>query len=111
MSRPRVAKRITRRAYTILAALLLADGEWVTCGELAAGLFDRRTVASSIRRSVWDLRRFGVPQVMPRAPIGVRLAALPPDEHLESMLACVPTVKRSAWWARRFEREEWRVAS
>jgi hypothetical protein len=98
MTRSRRAKRITGRAYMVLAALLLADGAWVTQVELANELFDQPTVRMSICWHIADLRRLGVPEVETLTGWGTRLTAVPADEHLEPMLACVPAVKRSAWW-------------
>lgn len=85
----------------VLAALLLADGEWVTRTELAAGLFEEPTWPSVLSQHVRNLQRFGVPMIGRIRHRGYRLAVLPPDEHLDNMLACVPAVKRSAWWQTR----------
>ena len=104
-SRAIQATRITRRAYTLLAALMLADGEWVTVRLLADGLFEHPVSPQAIRKHVWALQQFGIPQVVRcwrnGYSRGYRLAALPADEHLALMLACVPAVKRSAWWQTR----------
>jgi hypothetical protein len=112
--RPRQATRITRPAYTVLAALLLADGDWVAVRSLGAGLFDRPSSPLTIRRHIWNLRRFGVLQVVRcwrnGYSRGYRLAQLPADEHLDGMLACVPAVRRSAWWQARADEQE-RIAS
>lgn len=97
--------RITRRAYTVLAALMLADGTWVPAASLASGLFAQPMTVQALRKHIWHLQAFGVPQVVRcwrnGYSRGYRLARLPADEHLEPMLACVPVVKRSAWWQTR----------
>lgn len=97
-------KSVTRRGFTLLAALLLADGAWVRRVDLMAGLFPRPMESTALSWLLESVDRFVAPVVERRQPLGYRLAALPPDEHLGAMLACVPTVKRSAWW-RRFEDE------
>jgi DNA-binding transcriptional regulator PaaX len=106
----RQATRVTRRAYTVLAALLLADGAWVTVRSLAGGLFERPIAEQNVRKHLWNLQKFGVPEVTRcwrnGYSRGYRLARLPADEHLDSMLACVPTVRRSAWWEARSAWEE-----
>lgn len=84
----------------VLGALLLADGEKVSGAELAAGLFPLAVSAESIKNHVFNLRRFGV-AVASRPRHGYRLLRIPPDEHLESLLAVLPAVKRSDWWAMR----------
>lgn len=110
--RARQATRVTRRAYTILAALLLADGDWVTVRSLAAGIFERPISEQCVRKHLWNLQRLGVPEVVRcwrnGYSRGYRLTALPSDGHLEGMLACVPTVKRSRWWQ---ERNAWEAVS
>jgi biotin operon repressor len=98
-------KRMTRPAYMLLAALLLADGDWVSRRDLADGLFIWPIRATTISAHAWTCdRRAGV-FVERRYGRGYRLRTLPPDEHLDGMLACVPAVKRSAWWRARRDRE------
>ncbi len=84
-------------AYRLLAALLLADRAYVPTIDLAACLFEQPVRDKEIYRLVKELRRFSVP-VEAGWHAGYRLPSLPPDEHLEPMLAMVPLVKRSAWW-------------
>lgn len=112
--RGRRATRVTRRAYTVLAALLLADGAWVTARSLGDGLFERPMPPQAIPEHIWTLQRYGVPQVARcwrnGYSRGYRLTALPPDEHLDGMLARVPAVRRSAWWRARAAEQE-RIAS
>lgn len=100
-ARNRDATRITRQAYTVLAALLLADGEWVSRNEMADELFWAPVVPFAISRHIGNLERFGVDQVEQRYRAGYRLASLPADEHLDNVLAVIPEVKRSRWWSRR----------
>lgn len=94
-------KALTRRPYTLLAALLVADGAWVSRQELADLLFESEVCLSKLSQYLWALDHFVGTVVERRHGIGYRLATLPPDEHLESMLACVPAVKRSDWWISR----------
>jgi len=94
-------KRVTAPAYHILAALLLADGEVVHPWELATGLWPYVVPEQSIRQHVMHMRHFGITGIETRPRRGYRMAALPPDEHLDLLLACVPAVKRSAWWQTR----------
>jgi hypothetical protein len=108
MTRSGLPTRITGRAYTVLAAMLLADGAFVRAADLAAGLFPQPTAPESIRGHIRCLRRFGVDTIQTdrtwgRLALsrGYRLVDLPPDEHLDSVLACVPAVRRSAWWTTR----------
>lgn len=93
--------RVTAPAYRILAALLLADGEVVERWELARGLWPYVAPEQSIRQHVMHMRHFGIRTIETVGRRGYRLSGLPPDEHLELMLACVPAVKRSAWWQTR----------
>ena len=86
----------------VLGALLLADGERVTSEDLAQTLYDRPISRMAIRNHVLNLRRFGCEISSSPNGIGYRLLRVPPDEHLESLLAMLPTVKRSDWWAMRF---------
>jgi biotin operon repressor len=95
------AQRVTGPAYHVLAALLLADGALVDPWELASSLWAYPVPEQSIRQHVMHLRHFGILGIQARRGRGYRLVALPPDEHLEPMLACVPAVKRSAWWQTR----------
>jgi hypothetical protein len=103
-TRWREATRLTRRAYTLLAALVLADGDWVDRRELAALLFDWPTSPSTISRHARMIERYGGWWIERRYRSGYRLRCLPSDEHLDSVLACVPGVKRSAWWTTRASR-------
>jgi hypothetical protein len=102
------AKAMTRPMYQLLAALLLADGERVTTLELAEGLYVRPLRPCSIAQRVKTIRALGVREIetcwVAGQWHGYRLAGLPSDEHLEPMLACVPAVRRSAWWSRRASR-------
>jgi biotin operon repressor len=98
MRRSRSATRITRHAMTVLAALLLADGEPVTSEDMALWLFDTAISRIGIRNHIFNLRRFGVEIASSTHGEGYRLLRVPPDEHLESLLAMVPVVKRSDWW-------------
>lgn len=95
-------KTVTRQPYTMLAALLIADGAWVGRQELADLL---EIGLAKVSEYLWTLDRFVGAVVERRHGFGYRLATLPPDEHLESMLACVPAVRRSAWWRGRIERD------
>lgn len=102
---PHGPKRMTRPMYTLLAALLLADGGRVTTIDLAAGLYPHRVKPATIVQRVKAIRWVGV-RVIETCWVGglwhgYRLAELPSDEHLDAMLACVPAVKRSAWWSSR----------
>lgn len=92
------ATRMTRRSYTVLAALLLADGEWVSRQELAANLFDWPISREWLSNMLATIDQYVGVVVERRWRLGYRLMVLPPDEHLESILACVPGVKRSDWW-------------
>lgn len=93
--------------YDVLAALLLADGEYVRSTDLAHGLVERRAsehaARVALRGHALNLARAGVPigerYLTGGRELWYRLTALPDDEHLEPMLARVPVVKRSAWWA------------
>lgn len=104
--RPRRMNWLSTGEYTLLAALLLADGEYVSATELAWGLFPRRISKQAsrvaLRRFALNAQRAGVPlgerYLTEARVLWYRLTALPADEHLEPMLACVPAVKRSAWW-------------
>lgn len=101
MRRPRSATRVTGPAYRVLAALLLADGAALEVYELADELFPWQVSPMSIWQHMANLRRFGVVGVERAGAGRFRLSALPPDEHLEPMLAVVPEVKRSRWWKNR----------
>ena len=94
-------KGVTAPAYRILAALLLADGDIIEPWELATGLWPYVVPEQSIRQHVMHMRHFGITGIATLPKRGYRMVALPPDQHLELMLACVPAVKRSAWWSRR----------
>lgn len=107
MRAPKQATRMTRRAYTLLAALMLADGAWVSRRELAHGLYSWEISLQKLSIHAATAERYAGVWIARQRHLGYRLVALPPDEHLESMLACVPAVKRSAWWlARADERGE-----
>ena len=97
-------RRVTAPAYRILAALLLADGDIVEPWELATGLWPYVAPEQSIRQHVMHMRHFGILTVETVVRRGYRMVDIPPDEHLEPMLACVPAVKRSAWWRTRRSR-------
>jgi hypothetical protein len=101
MCRSRQAKRMTRRSYTVLAALMLADGVWVDRDDLAALLFPWPIWKQNLLRHIRDAERFAGALIGRHRTRGYCLLALPRDEHLEGMLACVPAVKRSAWWSAR----------
>ena len=116
--KPRRMDWLCGNDYMLMAALLLADGEYVLSTELAAGLFDR-SVSGQVSRVT--IRRHALNLLRARVPISerylangrvlwYRLAALPADEHLEPMLACVPAVKRSAWWSRRVSQTHTRAS-
>lgn len=108
MTRPRSATRITGQAMTILGALLLADGEWVNSEDLALWLFDAAISRQSVRNHILNLRRFGVEIATHQDGAGYRLMRVPADEHLESLLALLPVVKRSDWWWLRVENQQQR---
>ncbi len=105
---PHGPKRMTRASYTVLAALLLADGERVATLDLARGLYARPVKPVTIHQRIRAIRWLGVTEIetcwLGGLWHGYRLADLPSDEHLESILACVPAVKRSAWWSGRASR-------
>ncbi len=106
MGRSSRRKQLTRRAYMLVAALLLADGEWVGRRELAAGVFEWDVAPTTVSMYLESVDRLMGPVVErryrhPGHRVQYRMATLPPDEHLEPMLACVPAVKRSAWWQTR----------
>lgn len=107
--RSHLAGRVTGPAYRVLAALLLADGEAVTSWELGEALWEYVVPTASVRTHIQNLRRFGV-AISHRPGRGYRLLSIPPDEHLEPMLACVPAVKRSAWWSRRVSQTHTRAS-
>lgn len=95
------AKQMTRNSYTVLAALMLADGAWVDRDGLTSGLFPWTLMESQLSRHIGNVRRLTGARIERRTRWGYRLVALPRDEHLDGMLACVPAVRRSAWWSRR----------
>ncbi len=99
MWKPRNATRITRPAMWVLGALLLADGKPVKSYILARLLFKRATSPAVIYCHILNLRRFGCEISSSPNGVGYRLLRVPPDEHLESLLAVLPDVKRSEWWA------------
>lgn len=101
MANGRQAKQMTRLSYTVLAALMLADGEWVGRDDLADGLFAQPIWRQNLRRHVQHVEKFSGARVGRSTRRGYRLLTLPRDEHLEGMLACVPAVRSSAWWSRR----------
>lgn len=86
----------------VLGALLLADGEPVTSAEMADTLLGYQTSRVVIQCHVLNLRRFGCEISSSSNGIGYRLLRVPPDEHLESLLALLPAVKQSDWWTMRF---------
>ena len=93
----------------VLGALLLADGEKVTPAELAAGLFPWVAPVDTIKNHVFNLRRFGV-EIASKPHHGYWLLRIPADEHLESLLAVLPLVKRSEWWVTRSTSQTQRTA-
>lgn len=107
---PHGPKRMTRASYAVLAALLLADGERVATLDLARGLYARPVKPVTIHQRVRAIRWLGVSEIatcwLGGVWHGYRLTGLPSDEHLDGMLACVPAVRRSSWWARRMEQAE-----
>ena len=102
-----IHKHLTRLDYRVLAALLLADGEYVRAKEIGLLLFDRPMGRMACATRVWSLIANGVDTIQsdrPRgscASRGYRLIDVPPDEHLDGMLREVPAVKRSRWWKTR----------
>ncbi len=110
MRRPRSATRMTKHALQVLGALLLADGEPVTSEDLALWLFEKTVSRQAIINHVLNLRRFGCEISSSPNGVGYRLLRVPPDEHLESLLAMLPTVKRSDWWAIRSDCQTRHVA-
>ena len=103
-------RRITRSAMTVLGALLLADGEPVAAEDLALWLFDTAISRASIYHHIMGMRTFGVEISTAPNWAGYRLMRVPADEHLESLLAMLPTVKRSDWWWLRCNSQNRRTA-
>jgi hypothetical protein len=105
---PHSPKRMTRPMYHLVAALLLADGERVTTLGLARGLYPHAVTPNTIHRRVMAIRSLGIRVIETCWVAGIwhgyRLTELPSDEHLDAMLACVPAVRRSAWWSERASR-------
>jgi biotin operon repressor len=92
---------MTHLSLTVLGALLLADGEQVTCEDMALWLFEKTVSHQAIYVHVYKLRQMGCEIASSTTGTGYRLMRVPPDEHLESLLAMLPVVKRSDWWALR----------
>lgn len=107
---------LTIRDAQILAALLLADGEWVTNDELMARIgADQVDKNNAIWRAFRRMRALGVDglergggkpmlwraaTIRPRErrPVGVRLTRLPPDWALEAVLMQVDRLRRRCDW-------------
>jgi hypothetical protein len=99
--RPKTS-RMTQRAYVVLAALMLADGDWVDPLHLSSRLFTEMVWPEVILTSVRLIETYTGAEIEhgPKRR-GYRLVSLPNDEFLERMLSCVPVVKWSEWWRRR----------
>jgi biotin operon repressor len=95
---------------TVLGALLLADGEWVNSEDMALWLFDQTVSRQAVRNHILNLRNFGAEISTHQNGGGYRLMRVPADEHLESLLAMLPTVKRSDWWWLRCNAQQRRTA-
>ncbi len=98
MPRSRRTRRITRSAMTVLGALLLADGQPVRTEDLALWLFDAAISHACLYHHIMSLRTHGVEIATAPDAAGYRLMRVPADEHLESLLAMLPAVRRSDWW-------------
>lgn len=111
---------LTIRDAQILAALLLADGEWVPLDELmdAVGAW-QRDPSNAVWRAFVRMRALGIEglergsgrptlrkphalRTRQRRPVGVRLTRLPPDWALDEVLCQADRLRRrSAWFTSR----------
>jgi len=96
------SKRLYRAHYEVLAALLLADGEYVSADELSARLWDRPMVRTVAQHRLAALMEHGLPVEADwhqrRDTRGYRLRTLPADEHLQETLWAADRVRESGWY-------------
>lgn len=109
-------ERLTSRDAEILAALVLADGEWLTHDELfdVIGAWQKEP-NDAIWRSFRRMRALGVEglergggkptlrnphavRTRERRPVGVRLTQIPPDWALDEVLCQVDRLRRRSGW-------------